>query len=268
MFKNMKNLLFIGLIALFLGSCSEYQKALKTEDVKVKNEMAQKYYDEGDFKRANRLYEQIIPKFRGKPQAERLVFFLANSYYQTRDYINSGYQFEKFTKSYPKSEKVEEAAFLEAKSYYHLSPKFSIDQSETDKAIGKLQQFINLYPNSEKLLEANQLVRELRTKLEKKAFEIAKQYNTIRDYKSSITVFDNFLSDFPGTPFREEALFYKFDSSYERALNTYESLKLERLNEAKDAYASLKKYFNDTEYTRKADKMISDIDRELATYSN
>ncbi len=57
MFKKMKNLLFIGLIALMFGSCSEYQKALKSEDVKVKTELANKLYDAGHYKKANRLYE-------------------------------------------------------------------------------------------------------------------------------------------------------------------------------------------------------------------
>ena len=264
----MKNLLFIGLIAIVFGSCSEYQKALKSEELKVKTDLAQKLYDKGDYKRANRLYEQLAPKFRGKPQAERIVFFLADTYYKTRDYYNAGYQFEKFAKSYPKSEKAQEAAFLEAKSYFKLSPKYSIDQTETYKAIDKLQEYINNYPNSEMLPEANALVQQLRKKHDKKAFEIAKQYNTIRDYKSSITALDNFLSDYPGTAFREDALFYKFDSAYERAMNTFESVKQERLKEARDAYNGLKKYFKDTEYTKKADKMIVDVDKELATYSN
>ena len=49
----------------------------------------------------------------------------------------------------------------------------SLDQKETLTAIDKLQEFINSYPNSEKMSDANDLVQELRIKLELKAFEIA-----------------------------------------------------------------------------------------------
>lgn len=78
---------------------------LKNEDVKAKYDLAEKFYDAGDFKRANRLLEQIAPKYIGKPQGERVMYFLADSYFQTKDYNMAGYQFERFLKSYPKSDK-------------------------------------------------------------------------------------------------------------------------------------------------------------------
>ncbi len=266
MFQKVAHFLLVVACFSVLLSCSEYQKALKSEDTKVKYELAQQYYDAGDFKKANRLYEQIIPKFRGKPQAERIVFFYANSYYQIKDYYTAAYQFDRFVKSHPKSEKLQEAAFLAAKSTFKLSPKYSIDQEETITAIQKLQGFINAYPSAKEIPEANEMVKELRLKLDKKAFEIAKQYNTIRDYRSSITALENFIVDHPGTPFKEEALYYKFDSAYRRAMNTYEYLKKTRLTEAREAYDDLKTFKPEGEFIKKADKLITDIDEALVDY--
>ena len=58
--------------------------------------------------------------------------------------------------------------------------------------------FINTYPLSEYLDQASTLVRELDYKLEKKAFNIALQYNQTgpyhRDYNSAITALDNFFT--------------------------------------------------------------------------
>ena len=65
------------------------------------------------------------------------------------------------------------------------------NERKTNEAIEKLQEFINFYPRSEKLSDASDLVQELRIKLEKKAFEIGRQYNKIRDYKSSIIVLNS-----------------------------------------------------------------------------
>ena len=63
----MRRVFPILLIAIALQSCSEYQKVLKHDDVKAKYDMAETFYEEGDFRRANRLLEQIAPKYVGKP---------------------------------------------------------------------------------------------------------------------------------------------------------------------------------------------------------
>ena len=260
------------LLVLILGSCSEYQKVLKNEDVMAKYDLAQKYYEASDYKRSNRLFEQIAPKYVGKPQGERVMFFLADTYFQREDYNMAGYQFERFIKSYPKSEKVAEAAFLGAKSYYELSPEYSLDQTDTDKALAKLQNFINSYPDSEYFAEANIMAKELTTKKERKAFEIAKQFNKIGEFDYSfltpaIAAFDNFISDYPGSIYREHALFYKFDSATEFALNSFESLKPERLKNAKTAYNVLKKQYPETQYQGAADNLLKKIEKELQEFT-
>ena len=68
-------LLLLGFFLITLSSCNEFQRVLKNEDIKVKYDMAEKYYENQEFRRASRLFEQILPKYRGKPQAERITFF-------------------------------------------------------------------------------------------------------------------------------------------------------------------------------------------------
>ena len=274
MFRNPKYLWVLLIAVGLLASCNEYQKALKAEDSKVKYDLAQKYYDDGDFKRANRLFQQITPKYVGKPQGERVMFFLANSYFEIGDYNFAGYQFERFIKSYPKSDKADDASFLGAKSYYYLSPNYSLDQTDTDKALNKLQGFINAYPDSEFLGEANAMARELTTKKEKKAFEIAKQYTKLgKSYIlefniSAIAAIDNFISDHPGSIYREDALFLKIEAATNLALNSTELRKKERLEDAKAAYEALFRYFPDTKYEKDAGDILARVDRELRAYNN
>src|SRR5690606_35102999 len=149
MFFKMRQLLPFLFFTILLGSCSEYQKVLKGTDVKAKYDLAERYYNEAEYAKANRLFEQIAPKYVGKPQGERVLFFFADTYFKTGDYNMAGYQFERFLKSYPKSDKAIESAFMGAKSFYELSPRYSLDQTDTDKALQKLQLFINTYPESE-----------------------------------------------------------------------------------------------------------------------
>jgi outer membrane protein assembly factor BamD len=234
--------------------------------------MAEKYYEEGDFKRANRLLEQIAPKYIGKPQGERVMFFLANTYFERKDYNMAGYQFERFIKSYPKSDKIAEASFLGAKSYFMLSPKYSLDQTDTDKALLKLQNFINAYSESEFFAESNVMAKELTTKKEKKAFEIMKQYNKLGEFnfdmlKSAVEASENFVSDFPGSVYREEAMLVKVDALTNMALNSFESLQEERLLNAKTAYLSFKKKYPETAFEKEASRLMETLERELQKFN-
>ncbi len=263
----MKKYIHIAAILILFTACSQYQKALNSTDVALKMKQGTIKYSEKKYPKAIRLFEQIAPSYKGKPQAENLFYMFSYSYYNTKQYYLAAYQFESFASSYPKSEKREEAAFLSAKCFSMLSPVSSLDQVDTNKALNKLQEFIDAYPDSKYMQDANALVFELKNKLEKKAFDIAKQYNTISDYKAAIASFDNFLSDFPGTPYKEEALFYKLDSCYNLAINSVAQKMEERLQNAKTAYNALLKYKADTKYKGKADQMLAKIEKDLQQYS-
>ena len=255
-------------LLLILASCGQYQKALKTEDAAIKYKVGEEMYEKGEYTKAIRLFEQIAPAYRGKPQSEKLFYMFAQSYYKNKQYYLSGYQFESFVSMYPKSEKVEESAFLGAFSYSKLSPVYSLDQVDTYKALDKLQNFIDIYPNSTYLPEANQTIKTLREKLEKKAYEVAKQYNTIRDYKAAQIAFNNFILDYPGTVYKEDALYYSLDSAYKLAINSVPSKMKERLLLAKESYVRFNKTFsNSSKYKQLADEMAVTIDRDLEQFS-
>ena len=138
----MNKIIYGFLLVVLFSSCSEYQKAIKSEDIAVKNDVAKKLYDKGKYEKAIRLFEQLSPISKGKPEAEEMFYMFSQSYYKTEQYYLSGYQFESFAALYPKSKKVEEASYLSAKSYSELSPVYTLDQVDTEKAITKLQNFI------------------------------------------------------------------------------------------------------------------------------
>lgn len=261
-------LFFLATLFLLLNSCNEYQKVLNNEDMNVKYKAAEQYYNNGEYRRANRLLEQLVPAYRGKPQAERLVYFFADSYFQTRNYYLASYQFESFVKSFPKSQKLEEASFFAAKSHYMMSPVYSLDQEETNTAIEKLQIFMNNYPKSKFTDECNQLINELQNKIEKKEFEVAKQYYTIYDYRAAIKSLDNFVTDFVGSKYREEALYYKFLASYEIAINSIQSKKYQRLIDLKQLHTNIVRYYPETLFEEDLSKKMNTVEKEINTFVN
>ncbi|OYU84507.1 MAG: outer membrane protein assembly factor BamD [Flavobacterium sp. BFFFF2] len=256
------------LLLITLNSCSSFQRALKSEDMEVKLAEATKQFNKKKYQKVIRLSEQMVSNYKGRPEGEDMFYMFANSYYKTEQFYLANYQFESFVSNYPASKNVEECAFLGAKSYTKLSPRYSLDQEDTLKAIDRLQLFIDTYPNSSYMTEANQLMTVLREKLEKKYFEIAKQYFQISDYASAMVNLDNFINDFPGTRYKEEALFIRLKAAYFYAINSVQNKMGDRLKNAKVAYNTLIKFNANTTYKSKADEMLVRIETDLKPFLN
>lgn len=260
-----KTLFFLLSTLLMLSSCSEYQKVYKGEDNGKKYVLADSLYKIGKYKKSLKLMEQIVPAYRGKPQAERLMFLYANTYYKLEDFYLAGYQFERFEQAYPQSDSVQIASFKGAKSFYELSPRYSLDQKDTYKALEKLQNFINGYPESSYRAEANALTTELREKLEKKDYEIANQYYRIEDFKAAIESFENFINDHPGSSYRKLAFYGRLAAGYKLAINSVPSLVQSRLDIARGYYNSFIKYYADSDLKPDADAILQEIENRKTT---
>ncbi|MDZ7614655.1 MAG: outer membrane protein assembly factor BamD [Flavobacteriaceae bacterium] len=206
---------FIFFISLLLSGCSEYSKVLNKGKNAERYDLAEKLYEQGEYKKCIPLYEKLVGPYGGKPQLERIQFMLADSYYQTGNYELSSYYFEKFIANYPGSSKIEEAAYLSAHSYYLAAPKYSRDQMDTKKAMEAFEGFIATYPESSRIPQANKIYLDLTGRLEKKDFEIAKQYYHTEHYTAAMKSFDIFNEEHLGSIYREEAMYYKFKASYE-----------------------------------------------------
>ena len=65
-------------------------------DIAVKYGVSVTMYEKGKYDKAIRLFEQIAPSYKGKPQAEKLFYMYSQAYYKTKQYYLAGYQFENF----------------------------------------------------------------------------------------------------------------------------------------------------------------------------
>ena len=255
----MKKLLYSISILILISSCSEYQRALNSDEVSLKFNLGTELYDAEKYSKASRLFAQILPQYRGKPQAQKLTYMQAMCFYNTKDYNSSSYQMERFVNSYPDSEKVEEMAFLGAKSYYLMAPIYSKDPEDTRLAIDKLQQFINSFPESKYISDANILIFQLDSRLELKEFNIALQYNILSDFQASIKSFDNFLIDFPGSKLREKAMYYRFDSAYKLAINSVTWKQSERIQNAVSFFNTFKNNYKKSDLLEDMENKMSDL---------
>lgn len=255
---------------LLIVSCSDYNRLLKSTDYNKKYDAAIKYYDEQEYTKSLALLEELVSVYRGTAKAEKIMYYYAYATYSTGSYLLAGYHFNNFVKTFPASDKTEECSFMYAYCYYLESPRYTLDQTDTKNAIKELQFFINKYPDSKRKEECNELITKLRSKLEEKYYEIAKQYYYLEDYQAAVTSLENVLKEFPDTKYREEMMYLVVKSNYIYATKSTINKKAERFKFTVDSFNKFVSYFPEnsrynkevTEYYTNAKKQIENLPKQ------
>ena len=247
-------ILLIVALSLSFSSC-KHQKLLKSDDHELKLTTAIEYYEEGRYSRSISLLHSVNPIYRGTQKAEKVNYYFAMAHYKQGDYIYAAHLFQTFYQTFPNSEHAEHFFFLSAYCKYLMSPRYNLDQTPTKEAIQQFQRFVNRYPNSERVEQANELIDELRLKLEKKAFNNAMLYYNLGIYNAAATAFQTVIVDYPDIKYREEAMFYIIDAYFRFAENSIAERQKERYQKAVTAYNRFVRSFPDSELRSRADNI-------------
>lgn len=258
---------FIVLILAVLTSC-QHQKLLKSNDVDLKYEAAEAYYQEGKHTKAIEIYDQIIGRLKGDPRGEIAYYHYAYCYYNMKNYETAGFYFRSFVSIFPNSDYAEDALFTSAYCYYKTSPPPFLDQSDTRKAIDEMQIFIAQYPNSQKIEQCNQLIDELRDKLAEKSYLNARMYYDMGYYKAALISLENSLKDYPNTIHREELKFLLLKANYLLAENSVSDKQNERYKNAIEAYYDFELEYPNSKHKREAEKILEDSKRQHTKTKN
>lgn len=250
-------LYIIAVITIAFTGCDGYNRLLKSSNYELKLERAQKYYAKGNYVKASALYEELIPVYKGSDKAEEIYYYFSHCMYNQGDYSLAQYHFKTYYRNFPSGKHAEECLFLNAYCYYLNSPAYHLDQTDTKNAMAELQNFIDQFPESARIDSCNKINNILRGKLEKKEYDIIKQYYNISDYKAAIASCNNYVKDFPESTHIAEMLYIVCDSYYLLAVNSLETKKLERLDLSIESYLKLVNLFPNDSYAQKAENVYS-----------
>ena len=229
----MKKYLIITFAFFALSACNRQQDlALKSADKDYILKVANEKFEKKKWTDALALYERLSNLVAGTDDAPNVVYNSAYANYYDKNYKLAGHQFKNFSVTFPQDKRAEDAAYMSALCYYEGSMDYNLDQSSTELAINEMQNFLNNYPNSERSKNIDQLIDELTYKLEFKAYENAKQYYKMADYKAANVAFENVLNDFPSTKLIDKIYEYILKSKYELAVNSIYDLKKDRIENA------------------------------------
>jgi len=254
---------FIICVLISLSACNSYNKVLKSTDYDFKLQKAKEYYNDAQYSKAAPLFEELIGVYKGTKSLEKIYYFYAYSLYAQRNYLLAEFYFKNFHEFYPKSINAEDALYMVAYCNYELSPKDNLDQAYTNKAIELFQVFINTYPESGMVKNANNAIDELRNKMEIKAFGNAKLYFDLQQYKAASVSFENLLKDFPDTKLRDEAMVFILKSKLEYAKNSVTDKQTERFESTIELYNNYINKIKDTKYVREAEKLLTSAEAFL-----
>jgi outer membrane protein assembly factor BamD len=248
-------LVLISLGLLFFTGCGDFNKLQKSGDLDAKLKGAIQYYENKEYYRANVLLEEILPLVKGRADAEKATFYLANTHYMQKEYVMSSYYFKEYYVTYTRNEFTEEAVFMHAKSQYMDSPQYNLDQTNTEGAVKYLQEYVNKYPFGKYAEESTKLLDELSAKIKKKSYENAKLYAKTHNYKSAVVAIRAFLETYPDSEYSDEMYYIRFDSQYLLAKHSVEHKQLERYYEAIEFYHSFVDKYPNSLYLKQAEDM-------------
>ncbi len=253
---------------LILIGCNQHKKIKESNDDDLKLRKAKEYYNKGEYMQASELLQDLVTLYRGSRKGKEVRYYHAWCYYGMEDHLMASYYFDRFRKTFPNSERAEEAFFMSAYCDYLNSPEWSLDQSETRKALHKLQLFVDQYPESPRVDSCNSLIGTLRGKLEKKAFERSKLYLRTMHYRAAVESFENTLESYPDTRYKEKIYFLRFKAQHQLAEKSVASKKEKRLEKAIELYRKFAEAFPRSSYSEEAQKMVEESRSELETLAS
>ena len=198
-----KTVNFIFLI-LFLAGCAKENAHLE-EDLLPRFEKAMKYFDKGKFSRSKDEFNYIIMADPGSKIAYESQYYMAESMFQLEEYAEASTAFDRYVRFSPINLKSEKARYRICECAINSSNSYQRDQSQTYYALEQLQMFIEDFPGSDLLGDAEAAMLSLRLKLARKDYEVGRMYLKLEEYEPALVYFQSVLNHYYDTSFADDA---------------------------------------------------------------
>lgn len=266
----MKNLLILCTAGLLLlTSCNEYQSLMKSADYEYRYEAAKAYYAEGKYTKASVLLGDLVATLKGTAWGEECMYLLAMSEYKNKNYETAGDYFKKYYQRYPNGLYTESAFYQSGLALFNQTPDTRLDQTNTIKAMGELQAFMDAYPFSPLKAECQEKVMQLQDKLVEKEVLAAQLYYDLgtyavncfyggTNYDACIVTARNALNDYPfaAQEKREKLSWLMLSSKYKLANESIESKRVQRFRDAIDEFYAFENDFPESKYMKNAREIL------------
>lgn len=231
--------------------------------MEAKIKLANQLYEKKKYEKAIPIYEQLLTILKGQKNVDDIYYKYANAHYLNGSYELGAFYLRSFYNTYPASEHAEQAAFDEAMCYMKQSLRYSLEQVSTAKAVDAFQEFVNRYPKSTKMEQANEKIDDLRAKLRKKAYESAYLYYKIGEYHAAAIALGNFLKDYPEYDSHEKINYTIVKALKKYAAGSYKNKQQERIVEEQKSFEEFKAKYPTSAYLPELEKMQLSLNKKI-----
>lgn len=250
-----KLFLFLAIAAAVAACSSKFDALLMSNDVDAKYDAAFNYFNSGKYRKAASLFESLSVMTTGTERDDTVQFYWGLSNYKNKDYYTAEANFSKFVNNFPRSPFSSEARFMRIDCLYRSTLRYELDQIPTYTAINAIDEYLRDYPNEGRASECIAMSKTLNDRLDKKAFENAKLYYKMEDFKASRVAFKNIIKNDPDNIYREDILYYIAMSSYKYAKNSILGKQKERYLDFIDDYLNFIGEIPDSPYRKELNAM-------------
>lgn len=258
------------LVVLFVSSCGKdsVTKVLKNPDPAYKLRIAEQYYVKGKYAKAQLIYEDVLPYYKTGKEFEDIYYKYAYTAYYLKDYLNAENLFKSFLEVFPNSPRSEEVDYMRAYSFYKQSPKPELDQTNTIKAMGMMQTFINTHPGSLRNKEAAEIIDICRAKLETKDYQSAKLYYDMGQFRAAGVAFTSLMNTYPESQKADEYKLMVIRSYFRFAEMSIEDKKVERFEQVITEVNEFNDRFPESKLKKEADEYLELSQNQIKILSN
>ena len=265
--KHLK-LTFALLAGVLTWACaSQYDALLSSNDVNAKYKAAFEYFNNGRYQKAATLFESMAVLTSGTARDDTVQFYWGLSNYRNKDYYTAESNFAKFIETYPRSPFTEEARFLRIDCLYRSTLRYELDQKPTYTAMNAINEYLRDYPDNDYTSDCMAMMKDLGDRLDTKAYEAAKLYYKMEDYKASRVALRNVLKDDADNIYREDILYYIAMSSYKYAQLSVKEKQKERYLTFVDDYLNFVGEIPDSPYRKELDGLYAKAQKFLGRYA-
>jgi len=261
--KSRTLVLVLALVAALSSCKSQYEMLLQGDDYDLKYDTAFEYFNAGKYGRAAELFESLSVAVSGTEREDTVLYYWGLSNYRNRDYYTAETNFLKFTESFPNSALAEDASFLRVDCLYRQTLRYELDQMPTYKAISAIGEFMTEHPDNPQIEICRLMLADLGERLDRKAYENARLYYKMEEYKEARVALKNVLKDDADNMYREEILYYTAMASYKYAENSVKTKQKERYMWFVDDYYNFVGEYPESSHRRELDGLYRKAQKAL-----
>lgn len=196
----------LAVVILLAGLASGCGGTLKEQQGGVANyETGKAAFDRSDWADAILDLKSYVEQFPGTEKTDDALFYLGRAYFNDKDYTLASGQFDRLTRDFPQSTYEPDALFFLARCDDLDSRPALLDQTETNRALDRYKQFLDLYPQNEHAADARERVRVLRDRLAEKRFRNGRLYVKLKQPRAGAVYLRSVLADYPDSRWAGDA---------------------------------------------------------------